>query len=312
VIKVDASSSLSRDMTLKQLEAFYWAATVASFALAAQRLHVSQSTLSKRIAELEAQLGTALFDRSGHRSRPSESGERLLPLARRMLGLADEMRELVAEGTGLHGHCRFGVGELAALTWLPDLVALARERHPDVVLEPQVDLGSALEERLESGELDFAVVAGYSSRPAIASEPIAKVRFTWAAAPALVGSQRQLSARLLQDNALITMPTAAGPTRMLEHWLAVNNLEAGRRLTCNNLAAIAGLIASGVGIGLFPSGWMKPMAARKAVVELRSRPALPDLQYTFQWRRADTRPILARMREAVVATADFAKPSPLW
>lgn len=299
-------------MTLKQLEAFYWAATVASFALAAQRLHVSQSTLSKRIAELEAQLGTALFDRSGHRSTLTEPGEQLLPLARRMLGLADEMRERVAEGAGLRGHCRFGVGELAALTWLPDLVAVVRAQYPDVVLEPQVDLGAALEERLESGELDFAVVAGYSSRPAIASEPIAKVRFTWAAAPALVGSQRQVTARMLQDNALITMPNAAGPTRMLEHWLAVNNLEAGRRLTCNNLAAIAGLIAAGVGIGLFPSGWMKQMAARKAVVELRSRPALPDLQYTFQWRRADARPILGRMREAVAASADFAKPSPLW
>src|SRR3954470_18689782 len=131
-------------MTLKQLEAFYWAATVASFALAARRLHVSQSTLSKRIAELEAQLGTVLFDRSGHRSTLTDAGEQLLAPARRMLGLAEEMRELVAEGTGLRGHCRFGVGELAALTWLPDLVALARERLPDVVLEPHVDLGATL------------------------------------------------------------------------------------------------------------------------------------------------------------------------
>ena len=299
-------------MTLKQLQAFYWAATVASFALAAERLHVSQSTLSKRIAELEEQLRKPLFDRSGHRAVLTEAGEQLLPLARRMLGLADEMRALVAEGGGLRGHCRFGVGELAALTWLPDLVARVREESPELVLEPQVDLGAALEQRLESGELDFAVVAGYSSRSSIASEAIAQVRFCWAAAPALVGSQRSVTARLLQDTALITMPPAAGPTRMLEHWLAVNNLQAGRRLTCNNLAAIAGLIAAGVGIGLFPNGWLQQMAQRGSVVELRSRPALPALEYTFQWRRSDTRPLLHRMREAVVATVDFARPSPLW
>jgi len=299
-------------LTLKQLQAFYWAATVASFALAAERLHVSQSTLSKRIAELEEQLRKPLFDRSGHRAVLTEAGEQLLPLARRMLGLADEMRALVAEGGGLRGHCRFGVGELAALTWLPDLVARVREESPELVLEPQVDLGAALEQRLESGELDFAVVAGYSSRSSIASEAIAQVRFCWAAAPALVGSQRSVTARLLQDTALITMPPAAGPTRMLEHWLAVNNLQAGRRLTCNNLAAIAGLIAAGVGIGLFPNGWLQQMAQRGSVVELRSRPALPALEYTFQWRRSDTRPLLHRMREAVVATVDFARPSPLW
>lgn len=298
-------------MTLKQLEAFYWAASAATFGIAADRLHVSQSTLSKRIAELEAQLRAPLFDRSGHRAVLTEAGHQLVPLARRMLGLADEMRGLAAEGGGAR-HCRFGVGELAALTWLPDLVAQARAAHPDLVLEPQVDLGAALERRLESGELDFAVVAGYSSRSAIASDAIAQVRFAWAAAPSLVGRQRSVTARLLKDTALITMPTAAGPTRMLEHWLAVNNLEAGRRLTCNNLAAIAGLVASGVGIGLFPIGWLEQMAERGAVVGLRSLPALPALEYTFQCRRDDTRPLLRRMRELVGRTVDFTKPSPLW
>ena len=119
-------------MTLKQLQAFHWAAVAASFAVAAERLHVSQSTLSKRIAELEAQLRTPLFDRSGHRAVLTEAGERLLPLARQMLGLADEMAALVADGQGLQGHCRFGVGELAALTWLPDLVSHAAAKYPEL------------------------------------------------------------------------------------------------------------------------------------------------------------------------------------
>ena len=76
-------------MTLKQLEAFYWAAASSSFAVAADRLHVSQSSLSKRIAELEGQLRKVLFDRSGHRAALTDAGQQLLPLARRMLGLAD-------------------------------------------------------------------------------------------------------------------------------------------------------------------------------------------------------------------------------
>ena len=300
-------------MTLKQLEALYWAASAPSFSVAADRLHVSQSTLSKRISELEAHIRKPLFDRSGHRATLTEAGELLLPLARRMLGLADEMRTLVAgDGNAARGHCRFGVGELAALTWLPDLVAHTRKHHPELVLEPCVDLGAVLEQRLKSGELDFAVVAGYSSHSAIASEALAQVGFSWAAAPSLVGAQRWVTATLLQETALITMPPAAGPTRMLEHWLAVNNLEAGRRLTCNNLAAIASLIAAGVGIGLFPNGWLKQMAHRMAVVRLGSRPALPALEYTFQWRRNDNRPMLGRMREAVIQTADFTKASPLW
>ncbi|SUP85622.1 LysR family substrate-binding transcriptional regulator [Yersinia pseudotuberculosis] len=51
-------------MTLKQLEAFYWAARCSNFSIAAERLHISISSLSKRIVELEASLGCTLFDRS--------------------------------------------------------------------------------------------------------------------------------------------------------------------------------------------------------------------------------------------------------
>ena len=64
-------------MTLKQLEAFYWAATCRNFAVAAQRVNLSLSSLSKRIAELEASLGQTLFDRAGHRAVLTEAGERL-------------------------------------------------------------------------------------------------------------------------------------------------------------------------------------------------------------------------------------------
>ena len=300
-------------MTLKQVEAFVWAATAANFLLAADRLHISHPPSRSGSPSSRLQLGRALFDRSGHRAVLSEAGASLLPpraahaRARRRHALARRR-----ESDGVRGHCRFGVGELAALTWLPDLVALTRSVHPELVLEASVDLGATLEQRLQAGELDFAVVAGYSSRSALVSEAIAEVRFAWTAAPQLVGQSRSVGARLLQETALVTMPPAAGPTRMLEHWLVENNLEVGRRITCNNLAAVASLIVAGAGIGLVPSGWLGRLAERGAVVELRSRPALPVLDYTFQRRRDDSRPLLARLRELVRQTVDFTKPGPLW
>ncbi|MDQ6217597.1 LysR family transcriptional regulator, partial [Achromobacter insolitus] len=76
-------------MTLKQLEAFYWAATCASFAVAAERLHLSVSSLSKRITELEEGLGQSLFDRSGHKAVLTDVGQRLLPQARDLLASAE-------------------------------------------------------------------------------------------------------------------------------------------------------------------------------------------------------------------------------
>ena len=68
-------------MTLKQLEAFYWAATCRNFAVAAQRVNLSLSSLSKRIAELEASLQTAATARSRARAglAPGEDDLQQIP-----------------------------------------------------------------------------------------------------------------------------------------------------------------------------------------------------------------------------------------
>ncbi len=87
-------------MTLKQIEAFYWAAKLGGFANAAQRLHVTQSSLSKRAAELEESVGAVLFDRSGKRAHLSDAGQRLIAHAAKMLGLSGTMRADASTGPG--------------------------------------------------------------------------------------------------------------------------------------------------------------------------------------------------------------------
>ncbi len=293
-------------MTLKQLEAFYWAATCASFAVAAQRLHLSLSSLSKRIAELESSLGQSLFDRSGHRAALTDAGSHLLPQARQLLQAAEDVRQSVAQRTGLHGVCRFGVGELTALTWLPRLVRRMQQQHPGLLPEPSVDIGEVLERRVEAGELDFAIVAGRSSRSGIASVPVAQALFAWCAAPALVGRTRTLSPALLADHALVTLPTGAGTTRIVDDWLAAQTgLPPPRRLSCNHWGGVAGMLVEGAGIGLLPQAWARALQRRGALRVLKATPALAPLPYAFQWRRDDARPVVAAMRQLAQASADF-------
>ena len=56
---------------------------------------------------------------------------------------------------------------------------MVRAAHPGLVLEPYVDIGQVLEQRVADGELDFAVIAGRSSRVGIASAPIGQAAFSW-------------------------------------------------------------------------------------------------------------------------------------
>ena len=99
-------------MTLKQLEAFYWAATLGTFAIAAERLHVTQSSLSKRLAELEDNLGELLFDRRGKRATLTEAGKALLPHARHMLDIEEHIRKGLDVAKEVSGTCRIGISEL--------------------------------------------------------------------------------------------------------------------------------------------------------------------------------------------------------
>lgn len=311
-MRADGTPGTDHFMTFKQLEAFYAAALSSSFAVAAAHLHLSQSSLSKRITELEADLGKVLFDRSGHRSTLTAEGEMLLPLARDILDARSRARATLGRDGSLQGVCRFGMGELAAMSWLPKFVARCRRDYPDLRLEPHVDVGRNLERRVESGELDFAVIAGWSSRPAIASTTIAEVRYRWAGAAAQLEGIDRLTPTLLRDMTVITMPPGAGSTRIFEAWLQENALNVSRQLTCNNMGAIAGMVAAGVGVAFFPEAWLRPLCDRHAIIAIESDPPLRTLDYSFQCRRDDIRSLIAAMRERVLDEVDFAAPHPLW
>ncbi|WP_233238794.1 LysR family transcriptional regulator [Bordetella sp. LUAb4] len=290
-------------MTLKQLEAFYWAATCASFAIAAERLHLSVSSLSKRISELEGGLGLPLFDRRSQRARLTPAGEKLLPRAQALLQHAQTLRAAIAQPAEIEGVCRFGVGELTALTWLPKLVAAARKRYPQLRLEPYVDVGGELRRRVQNGALDFAVIAGNPTSPSIRA--LGAARYTWCAAPALVGDAVRISADLLGRHPLVTLPREAGTTRILDDWLTASGIATAQPLTCNSWGAVAGLLLEGIGIGFLPVSWATALAQRGTLRILRARPALAALPYAFSHRDDDTRPLIDAMYGLARRTVDF-------
>ncbi len=292
-------------MTLKQLEAFYLAAQLGSFALAAQRLHVTQSSLSKRIAELEQALDTPLFDRSSQRAQLTEAGRRLLPTVAQMLALKSGLHEAAQADHGQpSGLCRFGITELAALTWLPAFVARVREDFPALALQPQVGLGRRLEQQVRRGELDFAIVPGPPEDTQLASQAVDEVRFVWAAAPARAAGRRVLQLRDLESHPIITQTDGSSLSRAFETWAREQGLRPHSVVASNSLMAIVGLTVADIGLSFLPEAFMQPWVERGLLVALRSRPALPVLTYCFVHREDDRRALVRLLLPRVAESVD--------
>lgn len=302
-------------MTLKQIEAFYWAAILGNFAIAADRLHITQSSLSKRISELEEHLGHALFDRSRKKAQLTDAGERLLPHCRSMLDMVGFMQQDIRNNEvdqPLRGICRFGISELSASTWLPRFTDKVRAIHPLLVLEPQIWLTGELERLVQRGELDFAVVAGGPANASIAQQQVARVEFVWVASPKVGKSIGKLSGEDLARLDVLSHPPDSGLATAFNSWLVLHRLKVRRVVVCNSLTVITGLTVTNMGISFLPQCYVQPLVDRARLVMLESDPPLPSLDYNFIWLRDDMRPMTQIMKSLILPEIDFTVPNALW
>lgn len=130
------------------LRVFLEVAGSRSMSLAARALGSSQPTLSRQIAQLEAQLGQALFERTTRGVRLTEAGTALLAPAERMREHALQF-SLVAAGRSqtLAGTVRITASEMVSAYLLPDMLRRLRDKHPEIQIE--VVASNAVENLLE-------------------------------------------------------------------------------------------------------------------------------------------------------------------
>ena len=156
-------------MDTQNLRAFLLVAESRSFSQAAKRLHLTQPAVSKRIAQLEAQLNVSLFDRIGRRISTTEAGEALLPHARAVhLELQAAQQSVRALAGEVRGRRRLATSHHIGLHRLPPLLRFFSKAFPAVQLDIDfMDSEQAYELTLQ-GEVELAVVT-------LAPSPIANI-----------------------------------------------------------------------------------------------------------------------------------------
>src|SRR6266436_4457542 len=116
-------------MDSRHLETLLWVVRLGGIGAAAQHLNLTQPAVTRRIQELERELGAKVFRRQGRNVALTPVGQTCLGSAERILSEVATMR-VAASGKAAVGTIRVGVVESIALTWFQNFLARIEERYP--------------------------------------------------------------------------------------------------------------------------------------------------------------------------------------
>lgn len=252
------------------LNSFVAVCDTMSFTRAADRVSLSQSTVSQQIRRLEEMLGKPLFERSSHQVELTEEGMKLLGYARRIIALNEEAHDALS-GLWRDGVLRLGMPEDYTVPTADLLAAFSRE-HPHLRLDVTSGLSADLHSAYGRDELDLILVKQRRSQPPRAARPEPLAWLDSLAHPAIEQSP---------------VPLAVFPPNGLyreELCQALDGL--GRRwrvgYSSASLAALIAASAAGLGVTLLPAGCQLP--SHRVLGEAEGLPAVTDFELALYYR----------------------------
>ncbi len=282
-------------LTLKQFRYFEALAQMGHFGHAAEACAVSQPALSMQIKELEAHLGTALFERGTRSVRLTAFGEDFAMRVRDILRGVDELEDLArAPKDGLSGRLRLGVIPTIAPYLLPAIIGQLTRAHIGLDLHVRETLTPTLIQELTDGRIDAAIVALPVSEPsleevALFSEDFVLVRPQSDGDLAVPSPEKLREMRLLlleeghcfRDQALsFCNAAAASPREMLDG---------------SSLSTLVQMVGAGIGVTLIPKMAVE-VETRSAPVAVSNFPAPgPERMIGMVWRK--TSPLKAQFAQ---------------
>ncbi len=145
-------------VSLKQLETFVAVAEAGGFRRAADRLNLSQSSVTSHVRQLEETLGVALFHRTTRSVRLTDAGNALLERADRALnGIADAVSAFRSEAAMTAGRILVACAPSFASSVLPNVLAAFQTRHPGIFVQVREAYGSEIHDAVRTDSVDFGI-----------------------------------------------------------------------------------------------------------------------------------------------------------
>jgi LysR family hydrogen peroxide-inducible transcriptional activator len=292
-------------MEIHQLRYFIAVAEEASFSRAATREHVAQPSLSQQIQKLEVDVGERLFDRLPRSIIVTEAGNSLLPYARRILAeIADARRSVNDLKHEVAGRLVVGALPTIAPYVLPNLIGRFRDRYPKVILEIFEDTTENLALRLEDGTLDLALASSCNESSTLQRHSLGEEAL-WLLLPNKnrLSKKKKIKWSDLKSQKFLLLHEMHCLSVQVHELLTAHRLRPELAVRGAQLATVAQMVASGMGVTLVPQMMVETEAPNGCVV-LPLAPPIPtrELNLLRNPVRVETKAAAAFRQEA---TASF-------
>ncbi len=248
-----------------------------SFTRAADRVSLSQSTVSQQVRRLEELIGKALFERSSHEVRLTEEGIKLLSYARRIITLNEEAHDALT-GPWRDGVLKLGMPEDFTVPTV-DLLAAFKREHPGLRLDVTSGLSPDLYQSYVQEELDLVLVKQRRVHLPRAARPEPLLWLDSREHPAI--EQSPVPIAVFPVNGLYREELCGALDGLGRQWRV--------SYSGGGLAAVAAASAAGLGVSLLPAGCRLP--GHRVLGEAEGLPPVEDFELALFHR--DTAPAIA-------------------
>ena len=297
-------------MNFRQLETFYWIAVLGSFRAAAKRLNATQSTISMRIAHLEEELGVKLFDRSRRKIRTTQIGRTLIEYAQNAMSLESNIHLSIGDQKAFAGTVKFGVAELIALSWLPDLVSKLNRTYPRLTVVLEIDLTTNLRRKVEDGDVDIALIPGPIGAANLVGAYLGAVEYKWMVSPQLGLPTTRLTPTDLEKWPIVTLPVQSNLHSEIENWFRASKARASRVDICNSLNIVAAMTVAGLGVSLLPTDYCRDFIEAGKIQVLDTTPPVNSIDYYALYTRSGQETLVETVALLARETSTFTMAAP--
>jgi DNA-binding transcriptional LysR family regulator len=246
-------------MDIASLRAFLAVAEHGSFSTASEHLFLTQPAISKRIAALESELDTPLFDRIGRQIRLTQAGQALLPRAQQILQEIEDSARAIRNLSGdISGLLSIGTSHHIGLHRLPPVLRAFTRHYPDVELDIHFMDSEEACRAVEHGDLELGIV----TLPLQASS-ILQTKIIWPDPMSVIvgkshplAHNKQLTLKQLAEHKAVLPARGTFTREIIEQAFVKHQVDVNINLSTNYLETIKMLVSVGLGWSVLPESML--------------------------------------------------------